>query len=220
MISASTFPQRLTRIDELTRPDHSYLAASDECFFLGEYTARKGFAFSPTNNLILNFKKKMDRRGRPEWAYKTQAIQRAAAAFRAALKEEARSTLTFVPVPPSKAPDDPLYDDRLTQMLKSIWPGLATDVREIVRQPVSTDAVHDQDQRPPPAEIEARYVIDRSLLNPAPQLIAVTDDVLTTGAHYVAARTMLRSAFPGTKIVGLFIARRVPEAVDFEAFDT
>ena len=60
MTSASTFPQRLTKIDDLARPDHFYLTADDECYFLGEYTARKGFAFSPTNQLILNFKKSMD----------------------------------------------------------------------------------------------------------------------------------------------------------------
>ena len=57
MTSSSTFPQRLTKIDDLIRPDHSYLTDSDSCYFLGEYTARKGYAFSPGNNLVLNFKK-------------------------------------------------------------------------------------------------------------------------------------------------------------------
>jgi predicted amidophosphoribosyltransferase len=47
----------------------------------------------------------------------------------------------------------------------------------------------------------------------------VVDDVITTGAHYVAMRNVLRREFLGTKIVGLFIARRVPEAVDIEDFD-
>jgi hypothetical protein len=32
-------------------------------------------------------------------------------------------------------------------------------------------------------------------------------------------RNILRREFPDTKIVGLFIARRVPEAVDVEDFD-
>jgi hypothetical protein len=59
MTSASTFPRRLTEIDDLTRPDHFYLMADDACYFLGEYTARKGFAFSPTNQLVLNFKKSL-----------------------------------------------------------------------------------------------------------------------------------------------------------------
>ena len=55
MISASTFPQRLTKIDDLARPDHWYLTPEDDCYFLGEYTARKGSAFSPTNQLDFEF---------------------------------------------------------------------------------------------------------------------------------------------------------------------
>jgi hypothetical protein len=35
----------------------------------------------------------------------------------------------------------------------------------------------------------------------------------------VAVRNMLRREFTNTKIFGLFIARRVPEAVDIEDFD-
>jgi hypothetical protein len=63
-----------------------------------------------------------------------------------------------------------------------------------------------------------RYVIDRTLRDPAPEVIAVVDDVTTTGAHFIATRNMLRREFPDTKIVGLFIARRVPEAVDTRGF--
>jgi hypothetical protein len=47
----------------------------------------------------------------------------------------------------------------------------------------------------------------------------VVDDLVTTGAHFVAMSNMLGRQFPGAKIVGLFIARRVPEAVDVEDFD-
>lgn len=48
---------RLTKIDELTRGQHYHLSEDDTCYFFGEYTARKGYAFSNTNNLIHNFKK-------------------------------------------------------------------------------------------------------------------------------------------------------------------
>ena len=93
-------------------------------------------------------------------------------------------------------------------------------MRELVLQPQSTPAVHDHDDRPTPAELEARYAIDQNLLAPAPQTIAIVDDVMTTGAHFIAVRNVLHREFPTTKIVGLFIARRVPEAVDIEDFDT
>lgn len=217
-ISKSTLSNRLTKIDDLTRPDHTWLTAQDDCYFIGEYTARRGYAFSSTNDLIINFKKSMDRRARPdEWRHKGAAIRRAAAAFRSSLDDNARERLTFVPIPPSKARDDPLYDDRLTQMLQQIW-SEPVDVRELVIQPLSTDAVHDSASRPTPRELEARYTIDGRLLEPLPREIAVVDDVLTTGAHFVAVRNVLQREIPGVKIIGLFIARRVPEAVDVENF--
>ena len=120
MTSSSTFPQRLTKIDDLIRPDHSYLTDADSCYFLGEYTARKGYAFSPGNNLVLNFKKSVATRGTAQWQHKERAIQEIAAAFRSALPEKFLSTATLVPIPPSKAKTDPLYDDRMTRMLRAI----------------------------------------------------------------------------------------------------
>ena len=157
MTSATTFPQRLTRIDDLMRSDHVYLSEDDVCYFIGEYTARKGYAYSATNQLVLNFKKTMDRRGLPEWHHKGRAIMVAALAFRTALepmRREMLNKLTFVPIPPSKAKDDPLYDDRLTQMLNLIRPDPKLDVRELIVLKHSIDAFHSSDVRPGPDEIE------------------------------------------------------------------
>lgn len=83
----------------------------------------------------------MDRRGRSEWRYKEQAVRQAADAFRAALDQK-EDHLTLVPVPPSKAKEDPLHDSRLTRMLRAIRPSPALDIRELVVQTESTDAVH------------------------------------------------------------------------------
>lgn len=207
MDGKDTFPQRFTRIDDLTRPDHPYLGDGDECYFIGEYTARKGFAYSATNRLIWNFKKTMDRRDLPEWRYKKSAIQATALAFRRALTEEALDQLTFVPVPPSKAKGDPLYDDRVTQMLRAIRPQPPLDIREIVQQTQSTEAVHGHEKRPAPRTIEDLYLIDQTLAAPEPATIAVIDDVLTTGAHFRAVKNALSPIFPGVRIIGLFIAR-------------
>ena len=133
-MSDDTFPRRLTKIDALARPDHGHLTEEDPCYFIGEYTARRGYAYSASNNLLLNFKKGMDRRGRPEWRYKAKAIGEAASAFRAALANGDLDQLTFVPIPRSKAKGDPLYDDRLVQMLRAIRPAPPLDIRELVVQ--------------------------------------------------------------------------------------
>lgn len=216
MTSNSTFPRRLTKIDDLTRPDHSYLTGEDTCYFLGEYTARRGFAFSVTNDVILNFKKSVSRRGRAEWQYKDWAIRYAAAAFRAAIDDRALDSLTFVPVPPSKTKDDPLYDDRLVQLLQAIRPDSPLDVRELVMQIRSTEAAHDSAMRPTPETLAELYQVDRSLFVSAPTEIAIVDDVLTTGAHFRAVKLVLERELPGTRIIGLFIARRAPDTMDIE----
>ena len=219
MTSGNTFPRRFTKIDDLTRQDHRYLTDDDACFFIGEYTARKGYAYSDINHLIFNLKKTMDRRGRPEWCYKERAIQDAAAAFRIALKPSKTDLLdrfTFVPVPPSKAKQNPLYDDRLTRMLRAIRPNSPLDIRELIVQTVSTDAVHSSDVRPKPDQIKELYRVDEALTTPAPNSIAIVDDVLTTGAHFRAVESLLAARFPGTPVVGLFIARRALETSDIE----
>lgn len=208
------FSTRLTEIDDLTREDHSYLTEDDTCYYLGEYTAREGFDFSKTNSLILNFKKSMDRRGLPEWRYKEQAISTAAAAFHDALDDTAFARLTFVPVPPSKAKDHEMYDDRVTRMLSKIRPDPQLDVRELIVQTQSTGAFHETDERPSPEDLEALYEIDDSLASKPIESLAVVDDLLTTGAHFRAAKTVLSAAYPSAGIIGLFIARRVPDTSD------
>ena len=216
MTSKSTLPRRFTKIDDLTRPDHHYLTVDDTCYFISEYTARQGHTYSPTNSLILNFKKTVDRRERPEWQYKEKAIQKVASAFRTALKQKGIDRLTFVPVPPSKAKEDPLYDDRLIRMLQAIRPDPALDIRELVVQTGSTDAVHRSGERPAPNQIEELYRVDDVLTEPPPEVIAVVDDILTTGAHFRAMKSALSTCFPAQMpVIGLFIARRAPDTADF-----
>lgn len=204
----NTFPQRFTKIDDLTRSDHSYLTEADICYFIGEYTAGKGYTYSDINQLIINLKKSMDRGGKLEWQYKIKAIQAAADAFRTVLSSDELEHRTFVPIPPSKAKGDPLYDDRMTQMLHAIRSEPTLDVREIIRQIESTESFHESNESRSSQQIEKLYRINKKLVEPKPHFISVVDDVLTTGAHFHAAKSILSTEFPKIPIVGLFIARR------------
>lgn len=217
-MSDGTFPQRLTKVDELTRQDHYWLEPDDECLFLGEYTARKGYAFSETNQLILNFKKSLSTRGSPQWRYKQAALDRAADALRVALRGAWLDVVTLIPLPPSKAKSDPLYDDRVVRLARAIRPSPQVDVRELVVQTQSTEAVHDSESRPTPTELAKLYNLDAAMLSPAPRQIGLLDDLLTTGCHFKAAQKILKAQFPEVRVTGIFLARRVPEAVDLSAF--
>lgn len=207
--------KRVLRVDELTLPDHHYLDADDACFYAGEYTAGVGHAFSETNQLIHNFKKTMDKRGTAQWQYKERAILQAASIFRAAIKADAE--VTFVPIPPSKAKDDPLYDDRMVKMLEVVCNGRLADIRELVVQHQSVAAAHISEIRPTPGELVANYRLDESLAMPVPTTIFIVDDVLTTGCHFKAVKSVLSQRFPQANIVGLFIARRAPKSVDVDS---
>lgn len=211
MMSSSIFPSRLTRIDSTTLPDHFYLEESDKCFFFGGYRSGAGVGYSTMNQHILNFKKDVGRRGKPEWVHKERAIQDAAAAFSKLLRGSNSRDCTFVPIPPSKAKNDPLYDDRMVKMLKAISPGDPLDVKELIVQSATSAATHASSNRPNPREIAARYSIDRSLINGCPDTICICDDVLVSGTHFKAAQLILNETFPGVKTIGLFIARRVPQ---------
>ena len=199
---------RLTKIDALTRPDHWHLREEDECFYAGEYTARQGYKFSETNHLIINLKKPMDRRGTPQWKYKGEAIKAAARLLRSLLPQELLTTSLLVPTPPSKAKDDPMYDDRIMQMLQLVGSGLDANICELVRQKASMDAAHDRDDRPTLQQLEENYVLDDSALAQDPQSIAVFDDLITTGAHFVAMKNVIAARYPQANMIGIFLARR------------
>ena len=182
----TSFPERFTRIDNLTRGDHHYLDADDVCLFLGEYTARKGFAHSATNNLIINFKKPMDREGRPEWHHKARNILIAAEALYKAFGNADLRSYTFVPVPPSKDRTHPMYDDRMMVMLKKVSDlfhqnrGYRLDVRELIEQTQNTTAAHVTNARPEPTELVKLYEIQKGMLANAKDRIVTCDDVLTS----------------------------------------
>lgn len=216
-ISVQYLASRLQKIDELSRRDHHYLEDGDHCYYFGEYTAREGHAYSTTNQLIHNLKKTVDKHGTPQWRYKGIAIAEVVRLLRSAIKPDAR--VTFVPIPPSKTKGDPLYDDRLVQILHGACEGRPAEYRELLLQQQSVAAAHLSDERPTPDEVAANYRIDESLANPAPQTIFLLDDVLTTGCHFKAAERVLKERFPRANIVGLFVARRAPKAVDLDFED-
>ncbi len=214
-------PIRLSKIDDLTRPDHTFIEAEDECLYLGEYTARKGYQFSDTNNLIFNLKKPMERRGQQGWHYKKRAVEKAGRQLREALdalNPKWLSIATLVPMPPSKVKSDPMYHDRLIQMLQVLGAGLQLDIREMIAQRESTEAAHSTEVRPRVDELCDNYSIKESLVDPPPRVIGVIDDVLTTGSHFKAVQRLLRSRFPAVKIYGIFVARRVPDSGDIIGF--
>ena len=181
------------------------------CHFIGEYTARKGLLYSATNRLILDFKMPVQHAGSPAWRLKEAAIATAAAVLRGAVHPSVLDELVFVPMPPSKAKDDPGYDDRLVRMLGAVRPGRPLDMRELILQSRSAAPSHMRPARGQASDIADCYRIDETLPAPAPGVVAVVDDLLTSVAHFRPGKRVLTRRFADIDMVGLFLARRVPQ---------
>ena len=193
----------------MRRLDHWHLKASDVCHFFGEYRAGKGHAWNAVNGLILDLKMSVLNAGLPVWREKEAAIATAAAALRQAMHPSVLDQVVFVPMPPSRAKGDARYDDRLVRILRAVRPGRPLDVRELLVQTGSMEPSHQRPARLRVREIEAMYRIDEALEAPGGDVVAVVDDLVTSGAHFRAAKGVLMRRFPDIEVVGVFLARRV-----------
>lgn len=216
-----TMPPRLTIVGDLERPDHYHLPTDATCYFWGEYTPYehtqgKKWDYSPTNRLIANFKKKMDRRGRSEWQYKVLAIAQVARKFAASWKWDelhAQHRVALIPIPPSKARNDPMYDPRMMDMLTQLagYAAQPLDIRDCLSFSGAHAASHETQDRPSPDDLYAALALDPATgrLGQSPGAIFLFDDMLTSGAHYQAVTRKLAEVFPNVPVVGNFIARRI-----------
>ncbi|HTY48830.1 MAG TPA: hypothetical protein VMB48_03970 [Steroidobacteraceae bacterium] len=207
-------PRHCARIDPAAA-GHFWLTGSDLCLYVWDYARRAGFAAGPANNLISNLKKKPSRlAAHPiEASYKEQAIAHAARALRSLLgREWIEHCGTLVPVPCSKLPGHPDHDDRLARVLRAAFQGWAADIRPLIGQRCSTAADHETAGRSKLTELLALSHLDEAAaVQPPRPYLVVFDDVLTSGKHFKVAQRLLAARFPQCAVLGLFLARCLPE---------
>ena len=208
-------PTKLSQIDETTVDQHFLLIPTDVCFHIWEYTRRGGFNASPTNSLISNFKKKPSRllANPREAPWKERAIEHSAQALRSLIRRSWIEEFgTLVPVPCSKIAGHPDHDDRLHQVLDRAFAGYAADIRPLLVQTRSTIADHETSERQRFDELLAVTRIEESVIcNGVRRQIMILDDVLNSGKHFKVAKQLLGERFPETSIVGVFLARCLPD---------
>jgi len=215
MRSVHTFlPDRLTWIDETNRDQHVFLQQGDRCLFFGEYFAGKGYQGGGTNQLMFNFKTlpSIARTNPARRGYKENAIATVATGLRELLGRSQIERLTFVPIPPSKTPDHPDYDDRLTRALTMACAGFNSDIRLLLRRLSSTESDHRTGARLTPEALHSLLELDSAALaaKPLRETIVLFDDVITTGKSFKCCERRLRDALAATMpIMGLFVARRI-----------
>lgn len=205
-------PEKLWKIDESTVGEHFSLRESDQCYYIWEYTAAKGYAFSPTNQLISNLKIKPSQIAKSPGRnfYKQQAINHAAAGLRHLLpRVYVEGSATFIPVPGSKATGDPDHDDRTLQVLQRAFHGWTSDVRPMLQLTHSTPADHETVDRLAYEELLAISQLKEPGGQGVHPILVVVDDVLNSGKHFKVAQALLSARYPTAEIRGLFLARCV-----------
>jgi len=214
---------RFTKIDRLTRGEHRFLNEEDDCYFIGEFTARKGYKHSETNDQIISLKMKPGIRfSNPHrYKYKIIAIENWAQKLFSAMSLFESSKWIWIPIPGSCPLGHPEYDDRLERILHRAY-GDDIDIKSIITQTNHRPAAHDSADRPTPDQLIQNWTLNRTPLTGNNYNFIVFDDVLTRGASFKAAEKMLRDAYPNSSILGVFLARTVHDdgpAFDFNMFD-
>lgn len=203
---------RLLRIDEYLRPDHNYLSAEDECYYLMNYTPRKPANFNNENQLINNFKKHPKHRGTNHWHYKEGAIEQVCGLFAQAVRPLINVTnTTLVPIPPSKTKAHTFYDDRMVQVLQKTFGSQGADVRELLVMLTDMEPMHLSNSPRSAEDLYRNMTVDYSIQAQVRQNVVLFDDMITTGSHYAACKRHITEQFPGRVIAGIFISRRDPE---------
>jgi hypothetical protein len=94
------------------------------------------------------------------------------------------------------------------------------DIRPMIEQTESTAADHESADRLSHAALRAITRIDEAHAAAALRAtIALVDDVLNSGKHFKVAQELLSQRFPGTPVIGIFVARciRSDSLVDLDA---
>jgi len=102
-----------------------------------------------------------------------------------------------------------MYDDRMVKVVSKIAAESGARAVELLVQDESTEAFHSREDPRHPDEIASLWRVDASALRSAPTRVGIIDDLLTTGAHFCAAKQLIASRYPAAQIIGLFVARRV-----------
>ena len=195
-------PKLWKRLD-LSQEYIHHIDINDEIYYAREYISGRNYEASYANNLRSNFKKPVERRNRPEWKYKIDAIKKFAHELSCLLDDA--SDYVFAAIPSSKCKDDPEYDSRVEDVLVEL-----KKIRNniIIEEPIATKTTILPSHHGGPRDPDILYnnMLWMGFSVDADQIILV-DDVITTGSHFVACKRMISEHHSDVEIVGIFWAK-------------
>lgn len=187
-----------------------FLKEGDLCYYTREFISHGGYAASEANQLISNFKKTVDRKGKSEWYYKEKSIEQFSEEIASSIS--AKCIITYIPT--SKHKSDPQYDSRMEETCrKVVLKNKLMSFEEPIVVKNTIEASHCGGTRNV-RELSQNYEwIGFSQKPDCP--IVLIDDVLTKGAHFRACKDLILHHYNELSVVGLFWAKAVyPDNTD------
>jgi hypothetical protein len=189
------------RLDAAEHPPR-FIALGDCCYFAREYVSKGDVRDYPTNSLIQNFKKPPDRKGKPEWKYKQDAIRQ----FARELSDLLPDGAVIAHVPTSRPPTSPQYDSRFEEafaVLRRHRPSIVFDQPISIRRDLGSAHAGELARSP---DLIARNLDWKGFLR-VPERLFIVDDVVTSAAHFAAFRDLVREHHADIDLIGVFWAR-------------
>lgn len=205
-----------TKVDALDLP--SNLTFEDTCLFYLRYTPRHGYQDSEANQIVLNYKIPIQKlRENPyRQRYKDEANDYYAKAIVQLISTLAVNSIPIsrykvgvLPIPPSKAPNDPDYDNRTLRTAQNVCNRTGFTLCEDIETASSIVASHSGGTRNPDT-IKQTLHRTSNAANTCDWVFLV-DDVLVSGAHFAAVKTLLQETGFCGGIIGLFLARSIEQ---------
>lgn len=197
----------LTQYDYNLHP-RTNLTEDDVCFYFMEHTVG-GYAASPSNDKISNFKKPVSARGTGQWPHKQRAIRQFINDLGSITFKDDQDEMMVVPGVTSKPRSDSEWDNRIDKVAEGFADkfthlsiGKIIDTRDTV---VPSSHGGDRDK----TVIKNNTIWDGNCPESADTIIII-DDVLTTGAHFKAWQEIILENCPNVnKVIGVFWALHV-----------
>jgi hypothetical protein len=171
----------------------------DECYYTREYL-KEGFSASASNQLVWNFQISPTEEHRMR--HKKDAIEAFVSELGHLMSRVKVQSYLIAPMPTSKVPGHPEYDDRLIQVLQKVAP-------QQYCEPIVGGNSHLPSKRGGPRHpsfYSANYVFKGFSPGLLPSVLFVLDDVLTSGSHFRAYKDLMLARCPGLRVVGIFWA--------------
>ena len=181
-------------------------------YYCREYVSRGGYRASITNDLVSNFKKRVNAPP-TELEYKKKAIEQFAnelidffSTIVTIDQIKHRSCMTWIP--PSSAKDSPLYDNRVEQVVAKVCSYTGITSVELFTNRNTTNPAHLGGSRSP-QDIANNLVWCGNNLLDNYSIVLIVDDVFTTGGHFVAMHNLIKGRYPNINVVGTIWAKTV-----------